>query len=192
VLYKYLENWTFFSLLLLPTCCKCTELVVHLITHIDIYTLGRTALDEGSAHRNYLYLTTHNTHKKQHIHAPAGFEPSVPASERPQIYVLDRAANEIAWNLDSFVKICLTDLLEVSTILSLVICSLVIILIRCHAYRLHIRHYYGPNVLLDWFSYLSCALTFISCPLPLFVLFVRCVLNDVLPIVCLGSINTAL
>jgi hypothetical protein len=36
-----------------------------------------------------LYLTTHNTH----IHAPSGFEPAIPASERPQTHALDRVAN---------------------------------------------------------------------------------------------------
>ena len=81
--------------------------------------VGRTPLDEGSARRWHLYVTTHNTHKGQtsmspagflfcvlylyffvlivvtlllsllynthntNIHAPAGFEPAIPASERP-------------------------------------------------------------------------------------------------------------
>jgi hypothetical protein len=38
-----------------------------------------------------LYLTTHDTHKID-IHAPAGFEPAIPANERPQTHALDRAA----------------------------------------------------------------------------------------------------
>ena len=39
-----------------------------------------------------LYLTTHNTHKTQTSMTPAGFEPAIPASERPQTHALDRAA----------------------------------------------------------------------------------------------------
>jgi hypothetical protein len=54
-------------------------------------TVGRTPLEEGSAHRRGLYLTTQNTHKRQDIHAPARFEPAIPANERPQTLVLDRS-----------------------------------------------------------------------------------------------------
>jgi hypothetical protein len=54
--------------------------------------LGRTPLDEWSARRRDLYLTTHNTHKRQTFMPPAGFEPTIPASERPQTNALDRAA----------------------------------------------------------------------------------------------------
>jgi hypothetical protein len=35
-------------------------------------TVGRTPLDEWSAHRRDLYLTTHNTHNRQTLHAPNG------------------------------------------------------------------------------------------------------------------------
>ena len=35
-------------------------------------TVGRTPLDEWSARRRDLYLTTHDTHNRQHIHAPGG------------------------------------------------------------------------------------------------------------------------
>jgi len=35
-------------------------------------TVGRTPLDDWSARREDLYLTTHNTHNRQHIHAPGG------------------------------------------------------------------------------------------------------------------------
>jgi hypothetical protein len=58
-------------------------------------TLGMTPLDEGSARRRDLYLTTHNTHKKQTSMPPVGFEPAIPASERPQTHALDRAATGI-------------------------------------------------------------------------------------------------
>ena len=35
-------------------------------------TVGRTPLNEWSARRRDLYLTRHNTHNRQHIHAPGG------------------------------------------------------------------------------------------------------------------------
>jgi hypothetical protein len=44
-------------------------------------TLGRTPLDEGSARRRNLYLTTYNTQKKQPSMAPAGYEPIIPAKQ---------------------------------------------------------------------------------------------------------------
>ena len=55
-------------------------------------TVGKTTLDEWSARRRDLYLTTLNTHNRQTSLPPAGFEPTVSASERPQTYALDRAA----------------------------------------------------------------------------------------------------
>jgi len=52
-------------------------------SHSDTYTkLGRTPLDELSAHRRDLYLTTHNNHTRGIFIRPAGFEPTIPASER--------------------------------------------------------------------------------------------------------------
>ena len=57
------------------------------------HTLGRSPLDEGSAYRRDLYLTTHNIRKRQTSIQPEGFEPAIPASERPQTHALDRAAN---------------------------------------------------------------------------------------------------
>jgi hypothetical protein len=53
-------------------------------------TLGRTPLDEGSARRRDLYLTTHNTHKRQTSMPPVGFELTIPTSARPQTHALDR------------------------------------------------------------------------------------------------------
>jgi hypothetical protein len=55
-------------------------------------------LDECSAQRRGLYLTTHNTHKRKTSMHPAAFEPTIPASERPQTHALDRAATGIASN----------------------------------------------------------------------------------------------
>jgi hypothetical protein len=38
---------------------------------------------------------THNTHKRQISMPPAGFEPAIPARERPQTHALDRTATGI-------------------------------------------------------------------------------------------------
>jgi len=55
-------------------------------------TFGRTPLDEWSARRRDLYLTTHNTHNRQTSMPPVGFEPTISAGKRPQTYGLDRTA----------------------------------------------------------------------------------------------------
>ena len=46
-------------------------------------TVGRTPLDEWSARRRDLYLTTHNTHNRQTSMPPVGFEPTISAGEQP-------------------------------------------------------------------------------------------------------------
>ena len=58
-------------------------------------TLGRTPLDEWSARRRDLFLTTHNTHNGQTSMPPARFGPTIPANERPQSLALDSAATGI-------------------------------------------------------------------------------------------------
>ena len=60
-------------------------------------TLGKTPLDEWSARRRDLYLITHSTHKRETSMYPAGFEPTTPASERPQTDALDHAATGISY-----------------------------------------------------------------------------------------------
>ena len=55
-------------------------------------TVGRIPLDEWSARRRDLYLTTHNTHNRQTSMPPVGFDPTISAGERPQTYALYRAA----------------------------------------------------------------------------------------------------
>jgi hypothetical protein len=57
-------------------------------------TVCRTDLDEWSARRTDLYLTTHNKHKGQTSIPPVGFDHTISAGERPQTYALDRAATE--------------------------------------------------------------------------------------------------
>ena len=53
-------------------------------------TVGKAPLDEWSALSRGLYLTTHNTPNRQISTPPVGFEPAVPAGERPQTHALDR------------------------------------------------------------------------------------------------------
>jgi hypothetical protein len=50
---------------------------------------------EYSARRRFLYLTTHNAHKIQTSMPLSGFDRAIPASERPQIHALTRAATRI-------------------------------------------------------------------------------------------------
>ena len=87
----FLSFFLSYSYFFLPTHCRCSWLWLHLNTH----TLGRTPLDEWSARRRDLYLTTHSTHKRQPSMPLEGFEPAIPASERPQTHALDRAVTGI-------------------------------------------------------------------------------------------------
>jgi hypothetical protein len=60
-------------------------------------TRGRTPLDKRSARLRDLYLTTHNTHKRQSYMPPVGFKPTIPASEQFQTCALERAATGIGF-----------------------------------------------------------------------------------------------
>ena len=68
-------------------------------------TVSRTPLEEWSARRRDLYLTTHNTHNRQTSMPPVGFEPTISVGERPQNYTLDRLANGTGI-IQSSEKIC--------------------------------------------------------------------------------------
>jgi hypothetical protein len=59
-----------------------------------LITVGRNPLDEWSARRRDLYLTTHSTHNRKTSMPPVGFKPTISAGERSQTYALDRAATE--------------------------------------------------------------------------------------------------
>ena len=54
-------------------------------------TVGRTPLDEWSACRRDLYLTTHDTHNRQISMPPVGFEPKISSGEQPQAAHLMRS-----------------------------------------------------------------------------------------------------
>jgi hypothetical protein len=68
---------------------KCRGVIAfdHTQGHI---TVGRTPLDERSARCRDLYLTIYNTHNRQTSMPPAGFEPAIPAGDRPQTFALDK------------------------------------------------------------------------------------------------------
>jgi hypothetical protein len=74
-------------------------------TQTRVHTFGRTSLDEGSARRRDLYLTTHNTHKRQASMLPAGLEPTISIGDRQQTLALDRAATETGILFDYLVHI---------------------------------------------------------------------------------------
>ena len=60
------------------------QLFLMFLDHTQRRTIvGRTPLDEWSARRRDLYLTTHDTHNRQISMPPVGFEPTISASERP-------------------------------------------------------------------------------------------------------------
>jgi len=68
-------------------------------------TLGTTPLDEWSARRRDLYVTTHNTHNRQTDRHPCRWRDSklrIPASEGPQTHAIYRAAKYEWWSYHSF------------------------------------------------------------------------------------------
>ena len=91
--YRGWQEWSIFFLqeATVPSGPGCAHCLGFTIT-LRHTTCGRTPLDEWSASRRDLYLTTHNIHNRQTSMPPAGFEPTVPACERPQTDALDRAA----------------------------------------------------------------------------------------------------
>ena len=76
-----------------PTRAMASLFFMRLLDHTQPRTtVGWAPLDERSARRRDLYLTAHNTHSRQTSMPPVGFETTIPASEQPQTYALDRAA----------------------------------------------------------------------------------------------------
>jgi len=64
----------------------------HLIRHS---TIGRSSPDECWVRCRDLYLTTHNTHKRQTSMPLAGFETAISESELPHTHTLDHGATGI-------------------------------------------------------------------------------------------------
>ena len=77
------------------------------LTHTHTHTtLGRTPLDEWLARSMDLYLTTQDTRKWQIFVLLAGFEPTIPTSERPQTHNLNGAATGIGIYIYICVCVC--------------------------------------------------------------------------------------
>jgi hypothetical protein len=76
------------SLLLLSTHSRCRSCLLSLV-HTQTHTIvGRTPLDEGSARRRDLYLTTHEHSQDTNIHAPGGIrthDPSMRSAADPSL-----------------------------------------------------------------------------------------------------------
>jgi hypothetical protein len=92
---SFLSSPDHFYLLILDVegyCCTWS----HSTTHT---TLGRTPLDERSARRRDLYLTTDNIHKRQTSMPQARIEPAIPACEWPQAHPLDCADTGLGYDL---------------------------------------------------------------------------------------------
>jgi len=79
--------------------CRPTRTMISFVGFLDLtqrrITVGRTPLDERSARRRDLHLTTHNTHKRQTSMPPTGFDPTISGGERQQTYALHRTATGI-------------------------------------------------------------------------------------------------
>ena len=91
-LYIYIYIYIYFCFVFLwrcgPTRVKTSSFLRFLDHTQRRITVGRTPLDEWSARRRDLYLTTHNTHNRQTSMPPVGFEPTIAAGERPKTYAL--------------------------------------------------------------------------------------------------------
>jgi len=67
----------------------------HTHTNTHTHTDDRPPLDEGSAGRRNLCLTTHNTYNRQTSIPPAVFEPAISTTERQQTHASNRTATGI-------------------------------------------------------------------------------------------------
>jgi len=85
----------FFPVVLLPNAGHDLLILEVSISHTTTHSIGRTSPDEWKARRRDLYLSTHNPNNRNTSMPPAGFKPEISASERPQMYLLDRAAAEV-------------------------------------------------------------------------------------------------
>ena len=101
-LYFLLSYSGLFYLLTVRSTERVTVLSDHTQRRTHAHASGRAPLVESSTGRRDLYQTTRNTHNRQTAMPPAGFEPAIPASERPQTKALDSAATGISCNTLTF------------------------------------------------------------------------------------------
>ena len=82
-------RFIFFPTTLLPKASLGIPILENSVTQRRT-TVSRTSLDEWSARRRDLYLSTHNTHNRHTSMPPVGFKPTISAGQQPQTYALDR------------------------------------------------------------------------------------------------------
>ena len=86
------DHYVFFLWRWSPTRTMASSFLVRFLDHTQRRaTVGRTPLDEWSARRRDLYLTTHNTHKDKHPCLRRDSNPQTQQASWPQTYALDRA-----------------------------------------------------------------------------------------------------
>jgi hypothetical protein len=90
---------------LVPTHCRYRGLLLHLVTH----SAGLLWMTDRSVAETSTWQHT-TLARDRHPFPPPGFEPAIPASERPQTQALDRAAIGISCILVA--KLILSDSLE--------------------------------------------------------------------------------
>jgi len=74
----------FFSVALRPNAGHGLLILEVFGSHMMHHSRYDSSLDEWSARRRDLYLTTHNTYNRQTAMLPVGFKPTISAGERPQ------------------------------------------------------------------------------------------------------------
>ena len=92
---NFLSKLFFSPTSLYLTTVRCQVLLLHAITHNQTHTLDRNSPDEWSARRTPLPTQHARNTRDEHQCPPAGFEPAIPAIERPQTYALSHAATGI-------------------------------------------------------------------------------------------------
>jgi hypothetical protein len=84
------HSTSFFLSLTSSTCLLQVQRVIVAPDHTHTHS-QYTPMDKWSTPSTYLYVTTHNIHRRQTSMSPEGFEPAIPASKRSQIHALDGA-----------------------------------------------------------------------------------------------------
>ena len=79
---------------------------MYVCMYVRMYVCMWTPLDEWSARRIDIYMTTHNKLQDTGIHAPAVFEPAMTAGERPQTQALDLAATGVG--VRAYAHVCMS------------------------------------------------------------------------------------
>jgi hypothetical protein len=106
--YWYFPLDTYMNYYFLWRCCPTRAMassVLRFLGHTQRHTtVGSTPLDEWSARRSDLYMTTHNTHNRRTYMSSVGFEPTISAGDRPQAYALDRTATTRAATTHTGIK----------------------------------------------------------------------------------------